>query len=138
MAAGIAYVNLAAPVSTRTSWVVEAATAQGAVSSWFVGGSYATVVADSHALDVHSSYSRQRYAGGNPQAMAAFVDGSRNVGGVRVADRWTISPRALVKVGGQFEHFNYLSEAELFSPTLSVAVSPADRTWLRASMTRSR
>ena len=73
------------PVSTRTSWVVEAATAQGAVSSWFVGGSYATVVADSHALDVHSSYSRQRYAAATRRRMAAFVDGSRNVGGVQVS-----------------------------------------------------
>ena len=48
--------------------------------------------------------------------MAAFVDGSRNVGGVQVADRWTLSPRALVTVGGRYEYFDYLSDAALFSP----------------------
>ena len=65
MPAGIAYVNLGSPLSTRTSWSVEAAAAQGAVSSWFLGGTYATVIADSHGVDVRSSYSRQRYDGGN-------------------------------------------------------------------------
>jgi hypothetical protein len=136
LAAGVAYFNLAAPVSTRTSWVVEGATAQGEVSSWFVSGSYATVVAESHALDVHSSYSRQRYAGGNPQALAAFVDGSRSVGGVHVSDRWTLSPRALVTVGGRYEYFDYLNDSALFSPSVAVAVSPADRTWVRARLIR--
>lgn len=136
VASGVAYVNLAAPVSTRTSWVVEAATAQGTVSSWFIGGSYSTVVAESHALDVRSSYSRQRYAGGNPQAIDAFVDGSRSVGGLLVADRWTLTPRALVTVGGRYDYFDYLPDSTLFSPSASVAVSPGDRTWMRATITR--
>ena len=47
MPAGIAFVHLAGPLSTRTTWSVEAATARGGVNSWFVGGTYATVVADS-------------------------------------------------------------------------------------------
>jgi hypothetical protein len=62
MPAGIAFVHLAGPLSTRTTWSVEAATARGGVSSWFVGGTYATVVADRHGVEVHSSYSRQRSA----------------------------------------------------------------------------
>ena len=64
MPAGIAFVHLAGPLSTRTTWSVEAATARGGVTSWFVGGTYATVVADSHGVEVHSSYSRQRSGGG--------------------------------------------------------------------------
>ena len=92
MPAGIAYVNLGSPLSAHTNWSVEAAAAQGAVSSWFLGGTYATVIADSHGVDVRSSYSRQRYDGGNAAALAAFADGSRNVGGVQVMDRWTLQP----------------------------------------------
>ena len=42
MPAGIAFVHLAGPLSTRTTWSVEAATARGGVASWFVGGTYAT------------------------------------------------------------------------------------------------
>lgn len=131
---GIAYVNLAGPISPRTSWSVEAAAANGSVSSWFVGGSYATVLADHHGVDVRSSYSRQRYDGGNPAALAAFHDESRNVGGVQVVDRWTISSRALLTVGGRVEHYDYLRDGTLFSPSLSMSVSPASHTWLRGTV----
>ncbi|HEY8549893.1 MAG TPA: TonB-dependent receptor [Vicinamibacterales bacterium] len=132
--AGVAYLNVGGPVSTRTSWAVEAATGHGSVTSWFVGGSYATVLADKHGIDVRSSYSRQRYDGGNAAALAAFADGSRNVGGVQVVDRWTVTPRALVTIGGRYEHYDYLQKAGLFSPSVSVAVSPAARTWVRVTV----
>ncbi len=46
---------------------------------------------------------------------------------------WTLSPRALVTVGGRYEYFDYLNDSALFSPSIAVAVSPADRTWVRAS-----
>jgi hypothetical protein len=134
MPSGIAYINLGSPVSTRTSWSVEAAAAQGAVSSWFLGGTYATVIAGSHGVDVRSSYSRQRYEGGNAAALAAFTDGSRNVGGVQVMDRWTLNSRALVTYGGRYEHYDYLQHRGLFSPTLTLSVSPAERTWIRATV----
>jgi hypothetical protein len=134
MPSGIAYINLGSPVSTRTSWSVEAAAAQGAVSSWFLGGTYATVIAGSHGVDVRSSYSRQRYEGGNAAALAAFTDGSRNVGGVQVMDRWTFNSRALVTYGGRYEHYDYLQHRGLFSPTLTLSVSPAERTWIRATV----
>lgn len=134
MPAGIAYINLGSPVSARTSWSVEAAAAQGAVSSWFLGGTYATVIADSHGIDVRSSYSRQRYDGGNAAALAAFADGSRNVGGVQVMDRWTLNSRALVTYGGRYDHYDYLQRAGLFSPTVTLSLSPADHTWIRATV----
>ena len=44
--------NVGSPLSSRTSWGVEAAASHGSVASWFVGGSYATVLADRHALVV--------------------------------------------------------------------------------------
>ena len=83
MPAGIAFINLAGPLSTRTTWWVEAATARGGVNSWFVGGTYATVVADSTASRCTAAYSRQRSAAASGVGVAGFEDDSRNVGGVR-------------------------------------------------------
>jgi TonB dependent receptor/Carboxypeptidase regulatory-like domain len=131
---GIAHVNVGGPISAHTSWGVEAATSHGSVNSWFVGGSYATVLADSHGIELRSTYSRQRYEGANASVLAVFADESRNVGGVSISDHWTLTPRALVTVGGRYEHYDYLRAADLFSPSLSVALSPADHTWIRATV----
>ena len=92
------------------------------------------MLADSHGIEVRSAYSRQRYEGANAAALAAFADESRNVGGVQISDHWTLSPRALLTVGGRYEHYDYLRAADLFSPSVSVALSPADHTWIRATI----
>ncbi len=136
MPAGIAYVSVGAPVSTRTAWSVEAAMTRGEVSSWFVAGTYATTLMDTHGLDVGSSFSRQRYDGGNPAAVAEFAGGSRNVGGFHVHDRWTVTPRVMITYGGAYEHYDYLDRPALFSPSVAVSVSPADRTWIRTSVSQ--
>jgi hypothetical protein len=139
MPSGVAYFSLGAPLSAKTVWSVEAAVMQGDVSSWFVAGTYATTIAETHGIDVGSSYARQRYQGGNPQTIAAmsFPDGnSRNVGGVQIYDRWTITPRTLVTYGGRYEHYDYLQAPSLFSPSLTVAYSPIERTWIRANISQ--
>jgi hypothetical protein len=136
MPAGIAFVHLAGPLSTRTTWSVEAATARGGVSSWFVGGTYATVVADSHGLEVHSSYSRQRSAAAGGISVVGLEDDARSAGGVEVVDHWTISPRAMLDVGGRYERYDYLRDPGLFSPTITASLSPAARTWVRVTATR--
>ena len=104
--------------STRTTWSVEAATARGGVNSWFVGGTYATVVADSHGVEVHSSYSRQTSAAANGVGVYGLEDDGRSAAGVAVIDHWTISPRAMVDVGGRYERHDYLRDPGLFSPTI--------------------
>jgi hypothetical protein len=137
MPAGIAYFTVGAPVSDRSTWAVEAAVTQGDVSSWFVAGSYATIIAESHGIDVASSYTRQRYHGANPAALAVFrEDTSRNAGGVQVYDRWTLSSRVLLTYGGRYDHYDYLDNPGLFSPSVTLALSPADRTWIRASVSQ--
>ena len=136
MPAGIAFVHLTGPVSTRTTWSVEAATARGGVSSWFVGGSYATVVADRHGVEVHSSYSRQRSAAASGISVYGIEDDDRSAGGVQVIDHWTISPRFMVDVGGRYARYDYLRDPGLFSPTVTASFSPAGRTWVRVTMTR--
>jgi hypothetical protein len=138
MPAGIAYFTVGAPVSDRSTWAVEAAVTQGDVSSWFVAGSYATIIAESHGIDVASSYTRQRYHGANPAALAVFrEDTSRNAGGVQVYDRWTLSSRVLVTYGGRYDHYDYLANPGLFSPSVTLSLSPADRTWIRASVSQN-
>ena len=137
MPAGIAFVHLAGPLSTRTTWSVEAATARGGVSSWFIGGTYATVVADAHGVEVHSSYSRQRSAAASGVSVYGLEDDARSAGGVEVVDHWTISPRAMLDVGGRYERYDYLRDPGLFSPTITASLSPADRTWVRVTATRA-
>lgn len=137
MPAGIAFVHLAGPLSTRTTWSVEAATARGGVSSWFVGGTYATVVADSHGVEVHSSYSRQRSAAASGVSVFGIEDDARSAGGVEVVDHWTIGPRAMLDVGGRYERYDYLRDPGLFSPTITASLSPAARTWVRVTATRA-
>jgi hypothetical protein len=136
MPAGIAFVHLAGPLSTRTTWSVEAATARGGVNSWFVGGTYATVVADSHGLEVHSSYSRQTSAAANGVGFYPLEDDARSAGGVQVVDHWTIAPHAMLDIGGRYERYDYLRDPGLFSPTATASFSPAGRTWVRVTAAR--
>jgi hypothetical protein len=136
MPAGIAFVHLAGPLSTRTTWSVEAATARGGVSSWFVGGTYATVVADRHGIEVHSSYSRQRSAAASGVGVYPLEDDGRSAGGVQVVDHWTLTPHAMLDVGGRYERYDYLRDPGLFSPTATASFSPAARTWLRVTVAR--
>ena len=136
MPAGIAFVHLTAPFSTRTTWSVEAATARGGVSSWFVGGTYATVVGESHGVEVHSAYSRQRSAAASGVGVYGLEDDSRSAGAVQVVDHWTIGPRAMLDVGGRYERYDYLVDPGLFSPSITASVSPASRTWVRVTAAR--
>ena len=107
------------------------------VTSWFVGGTYATVVADRHGVEVHSSYSRQTL-GRRPAASASSGSRTtrRSAGGVQVVDHWTLGPRAMLDVGGRYERYDYLSDPGLFSPTITASVSPASRTWIRVTAAR--
>jgi hypothetical protein len=137
MPAGIAFVHLAGPLSTRTTWGVEAATARGTVTSWFVSGSYATVVADKHGVEVHSSYSRQTTAGASGVNIVPVEDDARSAGGVQIVDHWTLTPRAMVNLGGRYERYDYLQDPGLFSPQLTVSLAPAARTWIRLTAARA-
>jgi hypothetical protein len=138
MPSGVAYFNIGAPFSAKTAWSVEAAVMQGDVQSWFVAGSYATSLAETHGIDIGTSYARQRYQGPNPQVIAAFrdADNSRNVGGVQIFDRWTLSSRALLTYGARYEHYDYLKSPSLLSPSITLAVSPIERTWIRGQVSQ--
>ena len=63
---------------------------EGDLSSWIVAGSFASRPGSAHAYNMGVSYSTQEYSGGNPAALAAVTDGSRNVGELYGFDRWAV------------------------------------------------
>ena len=69
------------------------------MSSWVLGGNYATTIAGRHPTDVGMSYAAQRYDGGNPVALSAMGDTSRTVGAMHAFDRWSLTPDMSVTSG---------------------------------------
>ena len=95
---GVAYLALAAPAAGG-DWSIRAAMSQGDLSSWNVAGAYASkTTSGPHRYDLGLSYSTQEYLGGNPAALAAVRDGSRNVGELYAFDEWAISPKLTRRV----------------------------------------
>jgi hypothetical protein len=133
MPRGVAYMALGAP-SPGGAWSVRAAMSQGDLASWNVAGAFASRPGAAHGLDLGLSYSRQEYMGGNPAALAAVTDNSRNVGEMFAFDRWTVTRRVSVDYGARYAHYDYLQNGNLLSPRLAVSVEPIERTRLVASV----
>jgi hypothetical protein len=130
---GVAYMALGAP-SPAGAWSVRAAVSQGDLASWNVAGAFASKPGAAHTLDLGLSYSRQEYVGGNPAALAAVTDSSRNVGEMFAFDRWTITRRVSLDYGARYAHYDYLQNGNLLSPRLAVSVEPIERTRVVASV----
>jgi hypothetical protein len=130
---GVAYLALGAPTAAG-EWTIRAGMSQGDLSSWIVAGAFASKAVDSHAYNFGLSYSTQEYQGGNPSALAAVTDGSRNVGELYGFDRWTISPAVAVEYGARYAHYDYLENRGLLSPRFGVTLEPLDGTRIRATM----
>jgi hypothetical protein len=87
---GIAYLSLGAPTPAG-DWTVRAAMSEGDLASWIVAGSFVSKAGPSHSYTVGLSYSTQDYKGGNPIALAAMRDGSRNAAELYGFDRWKVT-----------------------------------------------
>jgi TonB dependent receptor-like, beta-barrel len=124
---GVAYLSIGLPTSGG-NWTMRAAMSEGDLSSWNVAGAYTSRPGTTHSLDFGLTYSRQDYAGGNPAALAAVADNSRNVGEVFGFDKWTVTPRLTVEYGGRYARYDYLQRGDLFSPRTSIAVEPVKGT----------
>jgi outer membrane receptor protein involved in Fe transport len=134
---GVAYVAIGSPVGSRTTWTVQGAVTQGDLSSWVVGGTFATPsLFDHHDIDVELSYGTQRYDGGNLLALAAVADGTRNVGALSVFDHWRLAPRLSVTYGARYAKYDYIEGHGLFSPAVGLRWSLSDGVWLRASVSQ--
>ncbi len=119
---GVAYVAIGAPTGSG-EWSVRAAMSQGDLSSWNVAGGYQSRRNSTHLYKFGLSYSAQDYLGGNPAALAAATDGSRNVGELYALDRWALTSRFAVEYGGRYGRYDYLTRG-LFSPRVGVTIQP--------------
>ena len=131
---GVAYLALAAP-APGGDWSFRGAMSQGDLSSWNVAGAYASKPSGGpHRYDFGVSYSTQEYLGGNPAALAAVRDGSRNVGELYAFDDWEISPRLSVDYGARYAHYDYLQQRGLLSPKFGVSVEVLPETIVRMAI----
>jgi len=130
---GVAYLALATP-GAGGDWSIRAAMSQGDLSSWNVAGAYASKPGGVHKYDLGLSYSTQEYLGGNPAALAAVRDGSRNVGELYGFDEWAINPTVNVTYGARYAHHDYLQQRGLLSPKLGVSVEAFPETTVRITV----
>jgi hypothetical protein len=130
---GVAYLSIGMPTAGG-DWTVRAAMSEGDLSSWNIAGAYTSRPGSTHLLDFGLTYSRQDYAGGNPSALAAVADNSRNVGEVFGFDKWAVAPRLTVEYGGRYARYDYLQRGDLFSPRTSIAVEPVHGTRIVTSV----
>ena len=128
---GVAYMAIGAPTAAG-DWSVRAAMNQGDLSSWIVAGAFESRGDSSHVYRFGYSFSAQDYLGGNPAALAAAADGSRNVGELFALDRWAISPMVAVEYGARYGRYDYLRPGGLFSPRVGLTVEPLKHTRVSA------
>lgn len=120
---GIAYLSIGAPAAAGV-WAVKAGMSQGDISSWMVAGSFLARRDAVHSYDLGFSYSTQQYQGGNPLALAAVTDGSRNVGEISAVDRWNPGGGVSFEYGGRYARYDYLERPGLFSPRAGFTLEP--------------
>jgi hypothetical protein len=130
---GVAYMAIGAPTPAG-DWSVRAAMNQGDLSSWIVAGAFQSRGETAHVYKFGYSYSAQDYLGGNPAALAAAADGSRNVGELFALDRWAISPAIAIEYGGRYGRYDYLRPGGLFSPKVGLTVEPLRNTRVSATV----
>jgi hypothetical protein len=130
---GVAYMAIGAPTPAG-DWSVRAAMSQGDLSSWIVAGGFQSRSKSAHAYRFGLSYSTQDYSGGNPAALAAATENSRNVGEVYALDRWTIAEGVMIEYGGRYGRYDYLDSRGLFSPKVGFTLEPLKNTRISATV----
>jgi len=134
----VAFFSVGAPVGDHGDWRVRAALNQGDLSSWMLSGSYETRAPARHRYLLGMSYGLQRYEGGNALALAAVSESARNVGSISGYDEWTLSRHLMISIGAAYAHHDYLAGPGLFSPRVSMTITPNEATRLRAIATRQQ
>jgi TonB dependent receptor/Carboxypeptidase regulatory-like domain len=130
---GVAYLALTAP-APGGEWLIRGAMSEADLSSWIVAGAFASKPGGTHKYDFGLSYSTQDYQGGNPAALAAVTDGSRNAGELYAFDRWSLHRAITVDYGARYAHYDYLQPRGLLSPRFGVVVEPFANTRIRATI----
>jgi hypothetical protein len=130
---GVAYLSIGAPTPAG-DWSVRTAMSEGDLASWIVAGSFVSKPTSAHSYTLGLSYSTQEYQGGNPAALAAVSQGSRNVGEIIASDRWQMMPAVAVEFGGSYSRFDYLERSNLLSPHAGVTVEPIKGSRVKAAL----
>ncbi|MEQ1756890.1 MAG: TonB-dependent receptor [Vicinamibacterales bacterium] len=134
---GVTSLALAAPIGAG-DWSVQAGLTQGDIASWIVSSSFARRGPTAHHYEAGISYGAQRYMGGNAYMLAAYSDGSRNVGEIYATDRWSANRHLEVNYGAKYARYDYLNHRGLLSPSLSVTITPDLESSLRLNASASR
>jgi len=132
---GIANLSLGAPVGDHADWTVRGALTQSDIAAWMVAGSYQSHGTGRHQYGLGVSYSAQRFNGGDPLALDTTA--GRSASEVYASDTLALTPALAVTYGGRYARYDYLDEHNLLSPRVAVAVTPAPRLRLGASLSRS-
>jgi hypothetical protein len=131
---GVAYVVFGAPVGTQGDWTVRAALTAGDLTSWTFLGEYQARAERAHAFRTGIAYSAQVLTTDPASLTLATLPVSRRVGGVYLADRWTMAPGLELDYGGQLDRYDYLADPTLVSASMGVRASIAPRTTIVASV----
>jgi hypothetical protein len=130
---GVAYLALSAP-APGGDWLIRGAMSEADLSSWIVAGAFASKPGGAHRYNLGLSYSTQDYQGGNPAALAAVTDGSRNAGELYAFDQWSLTSAITLDYGARYAHYDYLQERGLLSPRFGVAIEALPKTTIRATL----
>jgi hypothetical protein len=130
---GVAYLSIGAPTPAG-DWSVRAAMSQGDLSSWIIAGDFESRQEVPHQYRFGLSYGTQEYIGGNPAALAAVTDGSRNVGELFAFDQWRIGPMVNVEYGGRYARYDYLENRGQLSPRLTLNLQPFEKMRVNATI----
>ena len=134
---GIAFLSLEAPTAGG-EFAARGALTQGDLASWIIAGSYLRNPSVSHQFEAGMSYGMQRYLGGNASALAAVVDGARNVGTLYAFDQWTVNRRVTVGYGAKYSRYGYLVDQNLWSPRAHLVLTPTDNETFTVRVSASR
>lgn len=134
----VAFFSVGAPVGSHGVWNVRAAMNQTDLSSWLVAGNYVVRADVPHQYRFGMSYSLQRYAGGNTEAIAAVAETARDVGSLYAFDEWRVSRYLAVEYGASYAHYDYLPTPSLFSPRVAATFSPAEAWRVRVQASRDQ
>ena len=130
---GVAYLALSAP-GPGGEWLIRGAMSEADLSSWIVAGAFASKAGGAHRYNLGLSYSTQDYQGGNPAALAAVTDGSRNAGELYAFDQWSLNSAITLDYGARYAHYDYLQARGLLSPRFGVAIEALPKTTIRATV----
>lgn len=129
---GVAYFSIGSPTPAG-EWQVRAAMSEGDLASWIAAGSFTSNAGPAHAYHLGFSYSAQDYQGGNPVALAAMRDASRNAAEIFVFDRWKVTPWLELDYGARYARYGYIqSDRELVSPRVGLTLAPRQGTRVSA------